>query len=160
EHQMSERLAVLLREEQVLGIRGQPERQLIETEKLLVHRTTTTASPPVYLCLDPREDVSVLVFSGERLGIFDQHTVLRLRMEGADHAREPASRLLVDERDPLRFRRGELCRDVIGRKADVVQPFTALLEELRNSSGWVDRLEELDLALAQLEKRRAHPLIR
>ena len=44
-------------------------------------------------------------------------------------------------------------------KTDVVQAFAALLEELGDAAVRIDRLEELDLAAADRQKRGLHALV-
>src|SRR5207237_10186953 len=64
-----------------------------------------------------------------------------------------------DEGNPRRLGRGELTLDVVGFETEVVHSFAALLEEARDRPLRVDRLEELDLGMADAEERRTYPLI-
>ena len=60
---------------------------------------------------------------------------------------------------PACFRRRELARDVVGLEADVVHAFAALVEKPRHRAFGIDRLEELDLRVADGEQRRPHTLV-
>ena len=83
----------------------------------------------------------------------------RRRVEKADHPGEPRAWLLVDQPHVLRPCRGERARDVRGRIAEVMQTLAAFGEELADAARRRERLEELDLAVADGEERRPYALI-
>ena len=62
-------------------------------------------------------------------------------------------------RMPLALARGELGVDVVGLEAEVVDAFAPLGQELADAALVGERLQQLDLALADLEERRRHVLI-
>src|SRR5262249_44062304 len=90
----------------------------------------------------------------------DQDTARALRVEEADHPGQPGAWLLVDEREARAAGPLELARDVGRLEADVVQALAALLEELGDAAGGIDRLEELDLAASDRQQRRLDALVR
>jgi hypothetical protein len=81
-------------------------------------------------------------------------------VQEADHAGQPGSRRLVDEREAALPRAGQLGGDVGCLEADVVQTFAALLEDLGPPPAFVDRLELFDLAPADGEQGGLHALVR
>src|SRR5437762_1010656 len=89
----------------------------------------------------------------------DEHTACPLRVEKTDHAGEPRPRRLIDQRQPGAACSAELGRDVRRLEADVVQSLAATFEELGDAARRVDRLEELDLAPPDGQKRRPHALV-
>src|SRR5271169_5595665 len=94
-----------------------------------------------------------------RLRELDQHAAGGLGMQEADHSRQPVSRLLIDQLDSLGSRSFELACDVVGLEAYVMQAAAAPREELADRIVGVERLEQLDLALACLEQRGADALL-
>src|SRR5208282_3896900 len=94
-----------------------------------------------------------------QLSVLDEYAAGGLGMQEADHAGEAVARLLIDQLDSLGARRFELASDVVGLEANVMQAAAAPREELADRIFRIERLEQLDLALACLEQRGADALL-
>src|SRR5262245_31386824 len=80
-------------------------------------------------------------------------------MEERDAPREAVARGRVEQRHALRRERLEIPIDARRAETQVVQALAALLEKSSDARFAVARLEQLDLAVAGGEQRRAHALI-
>src|SRR6185436_2536089 len=65
-------------------------------------------------------------------------------------------RRLVDQAIPFRFQSREMRLDVVDAEADVMDPFAAFLDELRDRRVGAGRLEELEVGVADGEEGRFH----
>src|SRR6185437_3486033 len=80
--------------------------------------------------------------------------------EGHPRAADPGARRLVDEAHPgggARVQRGLYRRDAVG---DVMKPRPAAAQELADRGVGPERLEQLDVAVADVEQRRIDALLR
>ena len=93
------------------------------------------------------------------LGELDEHAVHRARVDEGDLAGQPVARLLVDQLEAERPDARQLGADVVRAQADVVQRGAAALEEARHPGVFADRLEQLDLVLADRKQHAAHALL-
>src|SRR4051794_24765441 len=96
-----------------------------------------------------------IAVAGQRLAQLDERAVERGWMQEADAAGDADARLLVDDPNLLPLQSLEIVVDAVNLKADVMQPFAALVEVAGDAGLGDDRLEQLDLAVAEREQRRA-----
>src|SRR5262249_57046742 len=68
------------------------------------------------------------------------------------------SRLLIDRLDPVRLRTAEGIADVVHRVRDMVDALATLRDEPADRRIILQRLHELDLSVADPERRRLHPV--
>jgi hypothetical protein len=94
-----------------------------------------------------------------RLGVFDEYASGGSRMKKGDRSREPGSRHLIHERQRFRSCIFEIFRDVVARKAEVVQPLAARFQISTNRSVRPEWLEEFDLSFTGAEQDPAKALI-
>ena len=73
---------------------------------------------------------------------------------------DPGARRLVDQPQPLVAQQPQDGLDVVDLVGDVVQPRAALGEELADRRVVVERREQLDVVLADVEQRRLDALRR
>src|SRR5712691_9538680 len=132
---------------------GQAEELLIALGRFL--RVATADDEP----LEAHGRVRMLG-SGRWRGELDEDTGARGRMEEGDATGQPRARRLVDEGSASRLEVGEHALDVGRLEANVMEPFAPLGEEPGHAALRVRGLEELDLAVAGREQRRAHALVR
>src|SRR5438067_13658319 len=80
-------------------------------------------------------------------------------MQEADAAGDADARLLVDDLDLPSLQRREIVVDAINLEADVMEPFAALVEIAGDAGIRDDRLQQLDLAVAEGQQRRPDALL-
>src|SRR4029453_3346204 len=81
------------------------------------------------------------------------------RMDERALAGEPRPWRLVEQLDAHLLERGQRLDDVRGVEAEVMESFSAPRQEAPDARRRLQRLEQLDLALARAEQRRAHVLV-
>src|SRR5207244_641677 len=80
-------------------------------------------------------------------------------MHERDPAGEPGPRCRVEQLDLSLPQRGQRLGDVRGVEAQMVEPLAALGQEASDARRVVERLDQLDLALAGREQRGAYALV-
>ena len=87
----------------------------------------------------------------ERLGVLHQYAPGRLWMQKADHPGQAVTGFLIEELDALAARTIEFARDVIGFKTQVMQSATTAGKKSADPVLWIERFQQFDLAVPDLE---------
>lgn len=81
-------------------------------------------------------------------------------MNEGDHAVCATPRFTIDQLDALLAQRCELPPNILDEQSDMVQTLPSPLQKTRHAGRWVERLDELELRVRELEERYLHPLLR